>query len=252
MDVNLRPLLENRLPRNPKIHGQIQIIDDQKNYVEIQLEGKEQIFELSDILADIVIENLQIRFIMSELLHHHSYIDDKDQCEILVNTLKKLWYGGAKDNLEYVKKDVSNRIAVCLLEDKKHFLSLDGVIRFRMKDAVALWRDSLEDSVDEYLVESERKEFVRLLRYFVSMREPLIKYVKVRLGQKDYQMLDEQDLQVSVLLPGTEEDGSEITKEDLLLSQLINLSPEVIDLCEVKDEKLKGLLGQVFIGRVRC
>lgn len=251
-DVKVRPLIENRLPTASRLCGQIKILQDYENYVEIEFYSREQLFELADILADIVMENLQIRFIMREIATGYCYVAEKDQCEILVNTLKKLWYEDGKGGLERMKKDISNRIAVCMLETKGHILSLDGVVRFRMQDCVEQWKDALELCVDDYLFESERKEFVKLLRYFVSMRDPAVKYVEIRLDQNEYQLFDDSSSQVSVFLPGAQStDLRGITKEDLLLSRLINLSPEAIDVSGIEDEDLKDLIGQIFIGRIR-
>lgn len=252
MDVELRPLIENRLSTGSKVSGQIKILSDYKNYVVIDFEGKERLFELADILADIIIENLQIRFIMREISQDYDFVAEKDQCEILVNTLKQLWYQDERGDLEHIKRDVSNRIAVCLLESKNHVLSLDGVMRFRMKDCIAEWKDTLEKCVDAYLLESEKHEFIKLLRYFVSMRDPIIKYVKIKLYENEYLIFDDKSMKISVVIPGNEYGvNREISKEDLLLSRLINLAPETINVSEIEDEDLKLLLNQVFVGRIR-
>ena len=252
MDIELRPLIENRLSAANKRSGQIQIKENHKNYVALDFAGREQLFELADILADIVIENLQIRFIMREIAHDYDFVAEKDQCEILINTLKRLWYHGEKGDLEHLKQDISSRIAVCMLEGQEHVLWLDGVLRFRMRDFVEQWKDTLEDCVDDYLLESEKHEFIKLLRYFVSMRDPILPYVIIRPGEEEYQIFDGNSAKVSVILPGSEHGGTrEVSKEDLLLSQLINLAPENINISEIQDEDLKTLLHQVFIGRIR-
>jgi len=249
MDVKLRSLIENRLSAGQKLSGQFRIIKDLGNYVSIALERKEQLFLLADILADIIIENLQIRFIMKEISSGYDFVTEKDQCDILVDTIKKLWYQTGKRDLEGVKGEISNRIVQCMLESKDKVLSLDGILRFRMKDCIGRWREALEDSVNDYLVKSEKKEFVKLLRYFVSMRDPAVAYVDVRLEAGEYRMFDAQNMRINA--PVEEEQGRAVSKEDLLLSSLVNLSPEAIDISHIHDENLKLLLKEIFVGRTR-
>ncbi len=248
--VKLCSLIENRLPPGQKLSGQIRIAKDLGNYVLMELESKEQMFLLADILADIIIENLQVRFIMKEIAAGYCFVAEKDQCEILINTIKKLWYQSAgKQDLEQVKKDVSSRVLLCLFESEEKIVLLDGVMRFRMQDCLAVWKKAVEDSVNEYLIKSEKKEFVKLLRYFVSMRDPMIEYVVVRLEAGEYKIFDAQNIRVTVPYEQEEEPGA--SKEDLLLSCLINLSPEAIDISHIPDENLKSLLKDIFVGRTR-
>ena len=81
MDIELRPLIENRLSAANKRSGQIQIKEDHKNYVALDFAGREQLLSWP-ISWRILIENLQIRFIMREIAHDYDFVAEKDQCEI--------------------------------------------------------------------------------------------------------------------------------------------------------------------------
>ena len=137
-NIAIRPLIENRLPARIKSCRQIVLEETgDKNRIVLTMAGKGPLFLTCDILADIIIENLQIRYLIRELRNHYFYVPESDQCEILIRALKKIWYadqGG--EYLEKIKKDVSNRVAVCMLESETHELMLDGVIQFRMKRCV--------------------------------------------------------------------------------------------------------------------
>ena len=246
-DVKLRRLIENRLPVGAKLGGDLCVCREDGLYVTVACEGKEGLFALGDVLADIVIENLQIRYIMKKLAHDYMFVAEKDQCDILVNTLKKLWYCGEQSNIERAKHDVAGRIVACLLEGGGT-LSLDGVMRFRMKDCTKVWGETLEECVEDYLIESEEQEFIKLLRYFVSMREPLMKRVRIADEGDEYLIYDQHGTRINVSVEG--DAGKNATKEDLLISRLINLAPEHIDLSAVEDAQLTRLIRQVFVGRV--
>lgn len=241
-DMCLRALIETRLssaPHEPKLVG------EQSGYVVLECEGKEQLFTLSDILADIIIENLQIRYIMRELVQHFFYVAECDQYSVLVNTLKRIWYGGKMGDLEHAKKDIGNRVAMCLLEGKEHKVLLDGIMRFRMKDCIHHWRDILQATVDEYLAENEEAELVRLLRYFASMTDPQVKLVVIVPRPKHYDLYDG----CGVLIKSPPQIDSSI--EDVLISNLIHLSPEAIDVSSVDNEELIRILKLIFVGRIR-
>ena len=252
--VAIKPLIENRITPAIKRSGDIKLADSSvKRYVRINLSGKSAVFMLADILSDIIIENLQIRILMTELKSEYSFIPDKEQCDILTRALKKLWFAdNGAEHLEKIKKDVSNRIAVCLFESNG-VLSLDGIIRFRMKDYTHKWCSALDDSIEEYLKKTERQEFIGLLRYFVSMREPQKKAVHVYMDTDGkYNIKDENGKPISVSISGAEH-GIEkaATDEDLLLSKLICIAPEVIVLENEIEKDLCELITKVFIGRVR-
>ncbi len=96
----------------------------------------------------------------------------------------------------------------------------------------------------QYTLRTEKREFIKLLRYFVCMREPAVRYVEVLPAGEEYAMFDEQGNKISVSL----EEEADATKEDLLLSGLIDLAPEVIDLEHVGDTELKRAVGGYFCG----
>ena len=250
MNINLYQLLQNRLSARDRISGQIMLGEPQRNYICVSLQGKNELFELSEILADIIMENLQVRYIMRQITSEYYFVEEKDQSAILVQTIKKLWHDASSDVLENSKSDISRRIAICLLESEEGIISLDGILNFRMKDCISEWRQAIDESIDDFLVQEEKKEFIKMLRYFVSMQEPTITHVQIQLEEEEYTLFDESHTRLRV--PVTEDEvGKAATKEDILLSRLISLAPESIDAGAIGDDKLKTLLKDIFIGRVR-
>jgi len=246
MDVALRPLMEKRLPMQGKLTGEIQLGKQAGRYLPVEICGRQALFALADILADIIIEHLQIRYLMAELTRKYDYLSERGKSEILVSTVRQLWYGGGKEKLEQTKKDIAGRVLICLLECEGR-LALDGILRFRMKDCTARWQQTMQQCVEQYTAKNEQKEFIKLLRYFVCMRDPMVHYVEVLPIGEEYEMLDERGNRIDVYI----DEEPDATKEDLLLSGLIDLAPEVIDLAQVCDDDLKGLLADIFVGRIR-
>ena len=58
MSVALRPLLENRLPIQGKFTKDIRLGEQEGRFLTVELSGRQALFVLSDILADIIVEHL--------------------------------------------------------------------------------------------------------------------------------------------------------------------------------------------------
>jgi putative sporulation protein YtxC len=244
--VELIPLIKKRLHKS-RLNGTIRVVGDRAGYAVLSVSGKDQIFPLSDILADIMMETVQIRFLIKELSTSYFFIGTNDKHEILTQTLKQLWQ--EKPEFERTRQEISNRIALCIIETKNNVINLDGILRFRMKDQIEHWQDALSDSVDSFMIDSEKQEFIKLLRYFACMHDPKLPFVKVIPSEDTYVLLDDDGKVLEYVFE--EHCLDTFTKEDLLLSQLLDIAPETIDATELHEGKLKELLKQVFIGRLR-
>ncbi|MGZ4106741.1 MAG: sporulation protein YtxC, partial [Tumebacillaceae bacterium] len=110
-------------------------------------------------------------------------------------------------------------------------LVIDGLLRFRMQ----AWQEDLhrviEQAIDEYLLDLEYQEFVKLLKYFLSMQEPGMPVLHMicvdegttRLFNAEGKPLGIDDL-VSVAHPNMLQESG-ISVEDMM-SVLISLAPE--------------------------
>ncbi len=177
---------------------------------------------LCGILADIIVENLQIRYMVSLLKSDYYFLSEREQCDILVRVLKKLWYGtsGQKNEVALCKGKVKSRLLELIAENETQMIMLEGFMRFRMKDYIKTWEKELLACVEEYLRKKEYIEFVEILRLFINIRIPREKKVHLCIdGHGDYMLLDER----LCLLRGKL--SANIDKDDALLSALVNMAP---------------------------
>ena len=260
----IKPLIINRMHRVTNEGYSIRLSDMESEgtgFCRVELDetnnsGCIDIF--CDLLADIIIENLQIRYLINVLRQQYFFLQEKTQCEILIKTLKLLWYGKseAKNDILLCKKDVAKRLLGCFSECDEKELVLEGFMRFRMKDYLEKWDDILKKNVDEYVMEKEYKEFIGVLRYFVLLREPKEITIHLHYSEREgYELSDAHRNRIT-------EDGlantkspirNKMTKEDVVLSALINISPEKIVIHNSKDIAEKRLLmtiKNVFLDRV--
>ncbi|MGI5849760.1 MAG: putative sporulation protein YtxC [Christensenellales bacterium] len=178
---------------------------------------------LCTILADIIIENLQIRYLVRLLKQQYYYLSEKEQCDILVRVLKKLWYGtsGQKNEIIMCKSDIRQRLYGTIIENEAKTIVLEGFMRFRMKDCLAAWEKELAKNVEDYIRKKEYVEFVEILRLFVKIRIPRIRKVHICVDSDgEYVLLDER-----LCLLKCQFIGTNIDKDDALLSALVNIAP---------------------------
>lgn len=178
---------------------------------------------LCAILADIIVENLQIRHMVRLLKQDYYFLSEKEQCDILVKALKRLWYGstGQKNEVALCKIDVKQRLRDMLAQNDANTVMLEGFMRFRMKDYLEAWENELTLCVEEYVRKREYVEFVEILRLFVKIRIPRVRQVHICVdGNGQYMLLDDR-----LCLLKNHFSGQRMDKDDVLLSTLVNMAP---------------------------
>lgn len=116
--------------------------------------------------------------------------------------------------------------------DSNTKIIIEGFIRFRMKDYVTELEEAVDRAVEEYLMEREYNEFIKLLRYFVEIQEPKVDIVNViRNDDGSYRMVDGQGKAISDELLDElagEMVENNVNYDDLLISSLITIAPNRI------------------------
>ncbi len=229
--LELAPLITNRLHDALRQGCLVSIndIDDAGNRIASVCvtdsendHGKERLM-LCTLLADIIVENLQIRHMVRLLRQKYNFLSEKEQCDILVRALKRLWYGksGQKNEVALCKVDVKQRLADMLQQNETSTIILEGFMRFRMKDYLETWEKELSWCVEDHIRKKEYAEFVEILRLFVKIRIPRVRQVHLCVdGDGEYVLLDDR-----LCLLQSRFSGARSEKDDALLSALVNISP---------------------------
>ncbi|HHY38031.1 MAG TPA: hypothetical protein GX507_03795 [Clostridia bacterium] len=111
-------------------------------------------------------------------------------------------------------------------------LVVEGFVTFRLREYLDELEEVVDRAVDEFLLDREYQEFIKLLRYFVQMQEPKVMRVKVYLERDGtFSINDELGKRVGTAvvdeLRATMMEGG-LELEDLLVSSLIMLAPREI------------------------
>lgn len=216
-------------------------------------------FHVSNALADFVIQQYEEKLLVRIINSNYGYFNTVEKREILEIALKiirnddKVFF----NTLFQIRR--RNLIVKKFMEyfEGSSELILDGFVNFRLKEYIKELEDIIDEAVDDFLIEREYKEFIRLLRYFVEIQDSKFNIVHVIMEHNDkYMLLDDKRQEITndcIQEFVTELSGTEISHDDLLVSSLITLAPKSIvvhNSDRFTNKKLLETIKNVFSGKV--
>lgn len=136
-------------------------------------------------------------------------------------------------------------------------INLDGFILFRLKDYLLDLNKTIEEVVEDFLINKEYNEFIKLLKYFVDIQESKFDMVHVVFDEEirfkiydQHSGLLDNDYIKNIVMGISEVD---IAQDDLLVSALINMAPKQITIHRsfiLKDTEVVKTLQKIFPGKI--
>jgi len=223
-------------------------------------------YHVASALADAIVCDVAKEFVARTVRERYPYFDGAEQEKIVACAAAALarQSGGGDGCAGGADRDETSRaftrrrseVLFKVLDylDTASCLVLDGFVRFRLKAFVEELREAADAAVDDYMIEREYNEFIRLLKYFVDIQEPKLDevHVVVRPGGL-FRLLDSDGKVVdNDYLEGIAPDlvDAEVDYEDLLMSALISVSPRKIILHLGRGEGVADTVRRVFEDRV--
>lgn len=212
---------------------------------------------IANALADIIIGNLEHFFVAKIIENNYAHFPKPDQKNVyskaLVHLNNFLPNGGIHYLPQIERKDrILTRILAYLKSNDQ--LIIEGFIRFRLKDYFQELEKAVEQAVEDFMMEKEYKEFIKLLKYFVDIQEPKVEKVNIilreqgvfRLLDSEGKIIDNEYLE-GIILQMVE---SDIDYEDLLISAMITIAPAKIIVHFSKDHPVVETLNSIFESKV--
>ena len=148
-----------------------------------------------------------------------------------------------------------DKITRCIEENNE--INISGFLTFRTKDLNGDLESIADKVVEEYMVEKEYNEFIKLLKYFVDVQDSKVDEVNILIEKNgNYYLRDEagNDLveNMMVELPDVKFDSIE-NQEELIISIIISSAPKkVIIHCvqHCKNKELIETISKVFTDKV--
>ncbi len=215
--------------------------------------------QVTRALADYIIRQYEEKLVARIINSNYGYFNTSENKEILSITMKMI-RNEDKNFLNSIFQIRRKNVIIQKLLDYfegSNDLILDGFVNFRLKEYMKDLEEIIDKAVDEFLMEREYKEFIRLLRYFVDIQESKFNaiHIIVRFDNK-YMLLDENKIEITnecIREFVNEISESEINYDDLLVSSLITLAPKKIivhSAGQFKNKELLETIKNVFAGKV--
>lgn len=215
-------------------------------------------YHVASALADNIVFDVEKELISKVLLSRYSYFDDSERekiADFVLDTLNRRSQGDEEGQVQAAVRR-RNDVLFTLLDylDTGDCLILEGFMRFRLKRYMEQIETAADSAVDDFMLEKEYNEFIRLLKYFVDVQEPKIDEIHViarpngrfRLLDESGKAVDSEYLEGMPLEPGQ----GDADHEDLLISALIAVSPKKIILHGFQGENASETISRVFDDRV--
>lgn len=149
--------------------------------------------------------------------------------------------------------DYLNRIT--LTENKlREFFSVsqcvfvEGFVNFRLKELEEELEDIVEDCISEYMLEQEYKEFINMLKYFVSVQSPKYLVVEILYDSNILIFGDGKNITKECIMDfQIEVNDIEINTDDYILNSLITIAPKKITVIQ-KNKRLNNEIKKTLLG----
>lgn len=207
---------------------------------------------LAKALAEFIISTYEERIIAKIIGTNYGYFTKSEKLSIHE---KASYIAKNRDEnflytLLYLRR--RNEIVESLIEylNLSYSIIIEGFVNFRLKGYTKLLEELVDKSVDDFLVEKEYSEFIKLLKYFVSIKESGYDNIHVIAWDHRYILTDNDGVEISdraLVELGKELGTGFITEDDLLISSLVTLAPKHVSLHRIGGFRRKELLTTIML-----
>jgi putative sporulation protein YtxC len=210
------------------------ILKDTESDIKLFEECREIFYNYaSNIIYDFISREYEIELLDRLIKDNYSYLDIDDLNEIKKRCAAVIIGNGvfSTQGLIYsinCRNNILKKIEEYLQESYE--IILDGFITFRLKDINDDLSSIIDRIVEEYIVEKEYSEFIKLLKYFVDIQESKYELINIYVKKDgDYIIEDENAANITndIFEDFTGEAlKGEVSKHDILISALITTAPK--------------------------
>lgn len=203
----------------------------------------EFIYKLSEILTNCIMKFYEKNIVKRVINCDFFYFDPREKSIIYDNCFEILQ---DKESDEYIAR--KEKVFSCLVEyiSNHKFFILDGFVNFRLFEYNSLIEECVDSAVNKYIIDKEYKEFIELLRGYISSQQNRTDTIHVIYSNAEPILMDEKQ---NILVYDNQFEHpkylSDITfsSKDYCLNALLNLLPKkiIIHLLVEEDEFVETL-----------
>ena len=197
-----------------------------RNYERIKNTVKNHV---ANMLTELIVLREEKKIVGKIIAAHYGYYNEMERQSIYDHAMELL--SGENDVIvDFGIAARCRKILEKILEylENHHELVLEGFINFRLKEYREKLVQTVDKAADDYVMDLEYKEFIRVLQCFIDIQEPQVEEVHVIVVESGiYKIVDAQGKIINnhnfenFLLRRDEH----INHDDLLITALITIAP---------------------------
>lgn len=209
---------------------------------------------VANALYEYVKSHEEARIINKLIDYDYYYFNIKERMEIQNIIKEKLCSTNTQE--EPNKKFNMIQIFVDYFKNNSH-INLKGFITFRLQNYILELQELIEKAVEDFLMDKEYNEFIKLLKYFVDIQEAKIDTVHILLEEDNkYKLYNQHGNSINndyLNMIASEMIDKDINYEDLLISSLITIAPNRVfihKIAKADNEEVIRTISRVFLDKV--
>lgn len=190
---------------------------------------------IANILYKVLVEEFLNKYVGEFLSDTYFFLSEEEIDEVRNKSVEVLNNDSHiidDANIYYMNRrnEIIDKIVGCVEENNE--INIKGFLTFRIKELKNELQNMIEKIVEEYLVEKEYNEFIKLLKYFVDIQDSKIEEVNIIINKDGNYIIQDKNGEDLTEKLFSEFLGSKFTgtvnMEDMLISALITYCPDKI------------------------
>ncbi|MDU2065552.1 MAG: putative sporulation protein YtxC [Sporomusaceae bacterium] len=243
-----------------EVKGSYQFISCHVNEGELSFRNYERVKrlvkqEITALLARYIVTVAEQPLLQRMIERRYEYFSSSERQSLLQKVLKRIEVPTTADT-SYPSTVRFQYIADKMTEylEYGHDLILEGFMHFRLKPYYEKLAQVIDRTVDDFMMELEYQEFIRVLRYFVESQQPKHEEIHVIvLENQHFQILNEAGESLEETFLDMVGDTGAMNDQDALISALVTLAPYTVMIHfagALANFEIISTIQSVFEGRV--
>ena len=190
---------------------------------------------ISNVIYNVIVEHYREKEMLHYINENYFFLkhDEILEIDLAINKILKGDQKICSDKDFYCLNkinDIIENIKEFILEND--YINIEGFITFRMKNFLKDIECIIDKVVEDYMIEKEYNEFIKLLKYFVDIQDCKLEEVNIIVQRNgSYEVKDSKGLDIFKDFLNEITDAAEvgiINTEDIIISGLITNVPKKI------------------------
>jgi len=186
-------------------------------------------------ISNYIVDILELK-IVERILHTNYYFLKSEEKKFIIEQLNECFDNEINDRSIDVPYKVNRKAKILykLIDflDENTAINIEGFVNFRLRNYLEDLYEIIDRVIEEYVMEKEYREFIKLLKYFVNIQESKIELINIVVDKRGkYHFFDEENKLINdEYIRGLIADlvDSNLNNDDMLVSTLITIAPKKI------------------------